>query len=192
MADRLGSSSIDLAISCRLDWAQSRWLGPCNQIVAMLNGQSMCLHQWGVVMPTAVGGVASAPIVDQFLLETVEAMARSFVGLTARSLMLWQGGVYHMVMLLSDIESVRHRAVTRAQLLFPRMLALEQLLATPDCPQAVTDFGARYLWLHGTVYRELLGLLSEGHLDAARVYAWRVHGSVHHEKGLPANHQLRY
>jgi hypothetical protein len=185
-ADRGGASSIDLSISTRIAWACNQWLEPCNDIVRLLNGYSSSLYRWGVLKsaPVDASGAASGPVVvDQFLLETVETLARTFCGLTARGLSLWQGGVYFMATLLSEDPRVREGAVFRAQRLFPRMLALEKLLAAPDCPAAATTFGARYLWLQGTVYRELMGLLSEGHIDAARVYAWRIHGSVHHEKG---------
>jgi hypothetical protein len=185
-ADRGGASSIDVGISIRMDWACSRWLEPCNDIVGLLNGHSSRLSEWVVVKsaPVDAEGAAQGPaVVDQFLLETVETLARNFCGLTARALSLWQGGVYFMVTLLSDDPRVREGAVFRAQRLFPRMLALEKLLAAEDCPTAVVAFGRRYLWLQGTVYRELMCLLSEGHIDSARIYAWRIHGSVHHEKG---------
>jgi hypothetical protein len=122
--------------------------------------------------------------VDEFLLETVETMSRTFCGLTARGLCLWQGGVYTMVKLLSEDPGLVQEAVRRAELLWPRILALETLLATPGCPAGVRAFGARFLWLDGVAYRELLCLLSEGQLEFARTYALRVHGSVHHEKGL--------
>jgi hypothetical protein len=192
-ADRGGASSIDLSIATRIAWAGSRWLEPCNDIVRLLNGHSSSLYRWGVLKsaPVVAEGAALGPVVvDQFLLESVETLARTFCGLTARGLSLWQGGVYFMVTLLSDDPRVREGAVFRAQRLFPRMLALEKLLAGPDCSAAVTTFGARYLWLQGTVYRELMGLLSEGHIDAARIYAWRIHGSVHHEKGHNQEYKL--
>ena len=112
-------------------------------------------------------------------------MSRTFCGLTARGLCLWQGGVYTMVKLLSEDPSQVQEAVQRAQLLWPRILALEALLATVGCPKGVRAFADRFLWFDGVVYRELLCLLSEGHLEFARTYALRVHGSVHHEKGFP-------
>lgn len=121
--------------------------------------------------------------VDDFLLQTAETMSRTFCGLTARALCLWQGGVYNMVKLLSTDPVMQQEAVLRAQRLFPRILALEALLSSGDCPAGVRVFSDRYLWIGGVVYRELLGLLSEGQLEFAKQYAWRVHGSVHHEKG---------
>jgi hypothetical protein len=128
--------------------------------------------------------LVSENTVDEFLLETVETMSRTFCGLTARGLCLWQGGVYTMVKLLSEDPGLVQEAVRRAELLWPRILALDTLLATPGCPAGVRAFGARFLWLDGVVYRELLCLLSEGQLEFARTYALRVHGSVHHEKGF--------
>ncbi len=90
-----------------------------------------------------------------------------------------------MVKLLSADPALQQEAVQRAQLLFPRMLALEALLSSADCSVDVRSFADRYLWTGGVVYRELLGLLSEGHIQHAKVNAWRIHGSVHHEKGPP-------
>lgn len=126
--------------------------------------------------------------VDEFLLQTAETMSRTFCGLTARALCLWQGGVYNMVKLLSEDPALQQEAIQRAQLLFPRILALEELMSSGQCPVGVKLFADRFLWIEGVAYRELLGMLSEGHVEFAKVYAWRIHGSVHHEKG-PREHK---
>jgi hypothetical protein len=185
-----------------------------NDMVGQLSGPRTSLRQWGVIraapssvfldpvssLPALAAAAAQEPstaspdpllaapvqdTVDEFLLETMETMSRTFCGLTARGLCLWQGGVYTMVKLLSQDPGLVQEAVRRAQLLWPRILALETLLATRGCPAGVRAFADRFLWFDGVVYRELLCLLSEGHLEFARTYALRVHGSVHHEKGIP-------
>ena len=191
--DRSGKGAIAVSIATRLGWACSTWLNVLNDMVGLLNDHANSLQRWGIILPApvdplavAVDASAAAPGpagVNDFLLQTAETMSRTFCGLTARALCRWQGGVYAMVRLLSSDMGVQAGAVQRAQRLFPRILALEELLASADCPPGVRSFGDRYLWIDGVVYRELLGLLSEGHLEFAKIYARRIHGSVHHEKG---------
>jgi hypothetical protein len=202
--DRSGRGAIAVSITTRLGWATSDWIGVLNHMVGQFTGPDSSLRAWGVIKAplrapepsTAAPDAAAAAVdplsaapgparVDDFLLQTLETMSRTFCGLITRGLCLWQGGVYNMVKLLSEDQAIQLEAIRRAQLLFPRILALEKLLAATGCPAPVRAFANRFLWFDGVVYRELLCLLSEGHIEFAKTYARRVHGTVHHEKGLP-------
>jgi hypothetical protein len=181
-ADRDGSSSIDASIRTRVGWASNAWVEPMNHVASHFANHSCTLHKWKVLRlsPTVHGEIET----DEFLLQVVESLARTFFGLHARSLTLWQGGVYNLVKLLSPDPLHRAEAAARAGRLFPRILALEQYVAgiTPD--PAVLEFENRFLWYHSVIYREMLGLLSEGDVAMATALAWRAHSSVYHEKGL--------
>ncbi len=194
--DRSGDGGSSIAIETRLGWASCDWLDPCNDIVGMVIGENPKLRSWGVLEPQVPGGGgcfdradggcpdrATDCVVDTFLLETVETMARTFIGLAARSHTLWQGGVYALVSLLADCDHTRQLTIERAQRTFPRILALETALMATDCPKELEEFANRFLWFRTTPYRELLCLISEGHIDEAVLYTWRIHGSTHHEKG---------
>jgi hypothetical protein len=202
--DRSGQGAIAVSIATRLGWACCDWIGVLNDMVGHFSGPEGSLRTWGVIKaplrtPEAftdapdAAAVAVDPLlaaeaparVDEFLLLTLETMSRTFCGLITRGLCLWQGGVYNMVKLLSEDPAIQLETIQRAQLLFPRILALEKLLAATGCPAPVRAFANRFLWFDGVVYRELLCLLSEGHIESAKTYARRVHGTVHHEKGLP-------
>jgi hypothetical protein len=202
--DRCGKGAIAVSIATRLGWASGDWIAVLNDTVGQFSSPRSRLRTWGVIKaplrapepvaaaPDAAAAAfdpllaAQAPArVDEFLLQTLETMSRTFCGLITRGLCLWQGGVYNMVKLLSEDLSIQAEAIRRAQLLFPRILALEKLLAATGCPAGVRAFANRFLWFDGVVYRELLCLLSEGHIEFAKTYARRVHGTVHHEKGLP-------
>jgi hypothetical protein len=201
--DRGGQGAIAVGIATRLGWASGDWIGVLNDMVRQFSGPQGNLRAWGVIKaplrapelfttaPDAASPAvdpllaAQAPArVDEFLLQTLETMSRTFCGLITRGLCLWQGGVYNMVKLLSEDLSIQSEAIRRAQLLFPRILALEKLLASTGCPKGVRAFANRFIWFDGVVYRELLCLLSEGHIEFAKTYARRVHGTVHHEKGI--------
>ena len=121
--------------------------------------------------------------VDDFLLRTFEALARVFVGLHCRSYALWLGGVYSMADLLAPEELLRANAIQRGEALWPRIVAMEHAIADSNVDPELVEFAGSFLWHRGTVYRELLQLLSEGRTDDAAVYAWRVFSSVYHEKG---------
>ena len=123
-------------------------------------------------------------LVDNFMLTTFEAMARVFVGLHARSYALWTGGVYNMVGLCSPDPVVRATAARRGSALWPRIAAMEHLLASEHADPEVHNFAQGFLWHQGTVYREMVQLLSEGREDDAAVYCWRIFSSVLHEKGV--------
>jgi hypothetical protein len=94
-----------------------------------------------------------------------------------------QGGVYAQVALLAACVDTQNAAIERAERIFPRLLALESVLASSDCPSEVREFSDRFLWFRTVPYRELMCLISEGHVEEAVLYSWRVHGSTHHEKG---------
>ena len=181
-ADRDGSSSIDASINARVQWTLKAWIEPMNHVASYLKNGISTLRKWQVLRlsPTGSGELET----DEFLLQVVESLARTFFGLHTRSLSPWQGGIYNMCKLCSPEPLHRAEAVARGQALFPRILALEQYVAgdTPD--PAVLEFESRFLWYHSVIYREILGLLSEGDIAMATLLAWRAHSSVYHEKGL--------
>jgi len=193
--DRNGDTSIETSIGLRLEWACGSWVEPMNSVVSYFAGQQALLREWAILRPAggrhgrgpiAPGELGLAPdIVDEFLLTKFEAMARIFLGLQARAMCLWRGGIYSAVKLLS--EDTCQEAAMRAAKVHRASLAVEEFLANGppgDEHEAVKSFESERLWNHSVVYRELLGLVAEDELDAARFYAWQLHSSVCHEKGL--------
>ena len=98
--DRDGTSAVDLALSVRLQWARGRWLEPVQDAVAIF-GNLLC--DLGV---RRASRFAVAPV-DMFSLETLEAIVRCTVGLQARAMSIWSGGVYKLSQLTSDCASER-------------------------------------------------------------------------------------
>ena len=194
--DTRGESSIDLSLRMRLQWAEGKYVEPMNKAIQFWSNVNK-LQDWGVLhrgaqVAAAVAGpppaaVADPPVKSPFLLEKVETLTRIFMGLHTRALRLWQGGIYHLVLLCHPDEAWQGVAVQRAMLLWRRLLAFEEVLAngtgSDNDDRLVQLFASEFLWSHGTVYRELLCKVSEGRVHEARVYAWRVFGSVYHEKG---------
>ena len=138
----------------------------------------------------------TAVTADDFLLTTFEAFARVYWGLQTRSYIIWSGGVYHTSLFCSSDEQLRLQAVDRAQRLQPRVQALDEMLCSeaeiqngcdrPDgCDRpGVVDFGHKFFWRHGIVYRELLMLSAAQRHDEAMQYSWSVHAGVSHDKGV--------
>ena len=189
--DTRGETSIQLSLRVRLQWAEGKYVEAMNKVIQFWSNVSK-LQDWGVLSRGARAGpplaaVADPPVRSQFLLEKVETMTRVFMGLHTRALRLWQGGIYHLVLLCHPDEAWQDVAVQRAMMLWRRLLAFEEVLAngtgSDNDDSLVKLFASEFLWSHGTVYRELLCKVSEGRVDEARVYAWRVFGSVYHEKG---------
>jgi hypothetical protein len=103
--DRDGTSAVDLALSVRVQWARGRWLEPVQDAVAIFANESL-LCDLGV---RRASRFAVAPV-DMFLLETLEAIVRCTVGLQARAMSIWSGGVYKLSQLTSDCASERKEA----------------------------------------------------------------------------------
>ena len=121
--------------------------------------------------------------VDNFVLLSFEAMARNFVGIHARTMSMWSGGIYFMVLLLSANRSRKEAAQLRAQALWPRVLRYEALLQAADVPQEIRDFDAHFLWISSPLYREMLALVAHGHFTTAQQLAWLIFAGIYHEKG---------
>jgi hypothetical protein len=100
--DRDGTSAVDLALSVRLQWARGRWLEPVQDAVAIFGNESL-LCDLGVRRASRF----AVAHVDMFLLETLEAIVRCTVGLQARAMSIWSGGVYKLSQLTSDCASER-------------------------------------------------------------------------------------
>lgn len=65
-----------------------------------------------------------------YALTATERIARVFMGLVAKTMTLWEGGVYCLVQLLSpDVDHVR-KAMSRAKRLYEKLLAYEDLVAS--------------------------------------------------------------
>ena len=188
--DHSGQTSIELSIDIRLRWACGEWCVVMQEVANKFADKAL-LQAWGILRPAdaadpvdEVDPVDAADVVDDFLLCSMESMSRVFWGLHARSLILWSGGVYHQVKLCATDPRLRAQAVRRACLLWPRILILENMLVEGGVDSEVTAFEDGYLWHHGTCYRELYGLLSEGYIDQATNYSWQIHSCPYHEKGL--------
>jgi hypothetical protein len=146
------------------------------------------LQAWGVLRPSAADSdMQSALLADDFLVRHLEAMSRVFWGLHARSCAIWNGGVYQMVGLCGTEVQV-DRAIARCKRLVPRLRALEDLLsADAGRNHRLAEFGADFIWRRGVVYREMMGLIAAGNINAAKDYAFRMHCGVAHEKGAFPN-----
>ena len=132
----------------------------------------------------------AAVTADDFLLTTFESFARVYWGLQTRSYIIWSGGVYNASLFCSGDEHLRLQAIDRAQRLQPRVQALDEMLISEaenqngcDRP-GVVDFGRKFFWRHGIVYRELLMLSADQRHEEAMEYSWTVHTGVSHEKGV--------
>ena len=121
------------------------------------------------------------------MLEKVETCVRVFLGLHSRAMTLWNGGVYRMVLLCHPTQAWRDNVAARAVPLWRRLLAFEEGLADGTGDTCVDDllnnFASQSLWMHGTMYRELHCLVSEGRWPEAFTYARRVFMGIYHEKG---------
>ena len=132
----------------------------------------------------------AAVMADEFLLTTFEAFARVYWGLQTRSYIIWSGGVYHTALFCSSDEHLRLHAISRAQRLQPRVQALDDMLNSETEMQngcdrpGVVEFGHKFFWRHGIVYRELLTLSADQRHNEAMEYSWSVHSGVSHEKGV--------
>ncbi len=176
---------MELSLDLRIGWACHSWVLPMNEVDRFFFGQSHFLREWHIIRPTRAAAAVpgESEIIDQFLLGTMDTLARVFWGLHARGMCLWSGGVYNLVKLCSPSAACRQEAINRAAHLFRRLLALEQVMAEGNMTPELLAFESQSLWFHGTVYRELLGLVAEGCLEEATLYSWQVHSSVYHEKG---------
>ncbi len=174
---------MELSLDLRIGWACHSWVLPMNEVARFFFGQSHFLREWHIIRGTPAAAAGESQIIDQFLLSTTETLSRVFWGLHARGMCLWSGGVYNLVKLCSPSTACRQEAIDRAAHLFPRLLALEQVMAKGNMTPELLAFESHFLWFHGTVYRELLGLVAEGRLDEATVYSWQLHSSVYHVKG---------
>jgi hypothetical protein len=122
-------------------------------------------------------------VVDTFPIKAFEALARNFVGIHARTMCLWSGGVYHLANWLGHPDDQR-RAAARAAALWPRVLCLQELSKTRDAPREVRDFEAECLWIHSWLWQEMHSLIAGGGLPAAKSLARQVFSSIYHEKGM--------
>ena len=124
---------------------------------------------------------------DSFAVEALESVGRVTCGLYSRSMVLWFGGVYYLVRLLSSSPEVSGPAIQRAKALAPRLLAFEAAMANGGhLDIGMQTFANGLLWPSSVVYREVLLLAAAGRLQEARDYLWRLHSSICHEKGDPA------
>jgi hypothetical protein len=196
--DRAGSTSVETSIKVRTSWARGDWMAISSNVLGSFNSPDL-LRKWHVLQspggPSDRGGCGgqggsgdraggwSGHKVDGFLLETLETLARIFAGLLARTMMLWAGGVYNVAMTLSGDPGERAQATERASQVWRALLRFEEVLCVTDATDELHDFAGQFLWMDGTVYRELFASLAEGRVEFARDYAWRVHGGVCHEKG---------
>lgn len=180
-----------LSLELRMAWAAGSWIQPMIEVhgfffdVGLL--QSLDIVTVGRTDDPADRAVVTA---DEFLLTTFEAFARVYWGLQTRSYIIWSGGVYNTSLFCSDDEHLRLHAIDRAQRLQPRVQALDELLNAEaelqnSCDRpGVVDFGHKFFWRHGIVYRELLMLSAYQRHDEAMWYSWSVHAGVSHEKGV--------
>ena len=177
-----GQSSIAVAFQVRLGWAGGSWIELLEMCAAHFHN-SAWLQQVGICPQRGCHGQGDHNV-DGFLLTTMEGIARVYFGLIIRTFWLWRGGCYGLVNLLSDDDDLATEAAHRAQLLWPRVLALEQKMAGSGLQdRGCNAFEAGLLWPTGIVWRELHGLLAEGQVAEALPYLWRVHGCHYHEKG---------
>ena len=184
--DHGGQTSIELGMDIRLKWACGEW-SVMMQDVANKFANRALLQAWGVLRPADFDDadpIDEADVVDDFLLCSLESICRVFWGLHARSLVLWSGGIYHQVKLCSSDPSLRAQAVRRASVLWHRIMILENMLVDKEgVDPEIKTFNDGFLWHHGTCYRELHCLLSEGFIAQAVTYSWQMHSCPYHEKG---------
>jgi len=118
---------------------------------------------------------------------------RCFIGLQARSMSIWSGGVYASVRLTSPDRDERGQAAARAANIWRNILLLEEIVAAlafvgeEETHASLTAFAQTCIWKEQTVYRELHTLLLQGDQEAAEHYAWRLHSGILHEKGQGGN-----
>ena len=186
--DQNGQPSIEVSLTLRLSWATQEWIGPMSELREMFFDVGK-LQQWGVLHQQRAGlaaaGATAASAADAHLLAVFESMARAFWGLHSRGLCLWLGGVYSMVKLLSSVPQQRDESIARACALWDGLVVLEQTVNEGQADPELLEFWHGFLWPKSTAYKEMLVLLSEGRLEEAVAYAWRMHSCSAHEKGPP-------
>ena len=183
--------SVKLSLELRMAWAAGSWMQPMNEVHGCFFDVSLLLSLEIIsVGRTDEPADRAAVTADEFLLTTFESFARVYWGLQTRSYIIWSGGVYNTSLFCSNDEHLRLHAINRAQLLQPRVQALDELLNSEadlqnSCDRpGVVDFGHHFFWRHGIVYRELLMLSTDQRHDEAMHYSWSVHAGVSHEKGV--------
>ena len=184
--DLSGHTSIEVSFTIRLSWATQEWVGAMTELRDMFFDVEK-MHRWGVLKRRAAGldeaEATAASAADPHMLAVFESMARAFWGLHARGLSLWLGGIYSMVKLCSLLPRQRDESISRGCALWDGLAVLEMMVAASEADPELLEFWHGFLWPKSVVYRELLVLLSEGRLEEAVAYAWRVHSSTPHEKG---------
>ena len=183
--------SVKLSLELRMAWAAGSWMQPMNEVHGCFFDVSLLLSLEIIsVGRTDEPADRAAVMADEFLLTTFESFARVYWGLQTRSYIIWSGGVYNTSLFCSNDEHLRLHAINRAQLLQPRVQALDELLNSEadlqnSCDRpGVVDFGHHFFWRHGIVYREVLMLSTDQRHDEAMHYSWSVHAGVSHEKGV--------
>ena len=204
--DRNGETSVQTSFKVRVAWARGDWMRICSGVMGALASLPL-LRRWEIVkggFAGRIGGSAgrSDDSVDRFLMETLEALSRNFVGIQARNLMLWSGGIYNSAMLLTGEPADEKAFFDRARLLWIRLQQFEEALCDSASEANIADpaiaavvavhadlreFEQGYLWMDGTIYRELLAAAHSGLAEFCRQYAARIHSGVFHEKGSQFN-----
>ena len=225
--DRSGDTSVQTSFKLRASWARGDWMRTCSGVFASFS-DPVRLARWGVLRRSVdrggscaggrLGGCRGhgssrpngqdAQVIDAFLMETMEALARNFVGVHTRNLILWSGGIYHTALMLSGNLLDEQAVFDRAHRVWVKLTRLEELLfATAAAAQAVVAgeamevksnadrpsaalchdllaFEQDFLWKDGTVYRELMAAMSGGRRAFSREYVHRLHSSIVHEEGI--------
>ena len=175
-----------MSLTTRLSWAAGSWVEPMREVGRFFTDVAK-LRAWRVLHdPSAALADAqqtSAALADPFLVKHVEAIARAFWGLHARSHAIWLGGVYKMVGLVGS-TALTDEIVKRFSRLLPRLKALEAELARKSPSDRLRDFGGDYVWRLGVLYQEMVILLGTGCVAEAAAAAWGFHSSTLHEKGV--------
>ena len=173
-----------MSLTIRLSWAAGSWVEPMREVGRFFT-DVQSLRAWGVLQPAALADACqtSAVLADAFLVKHVEAIARVFWGLHARSHAIWFGGVYQMVGLVGD-EHQADKVVRRFSRLLPRLKALAKELTRGSPSERVRDFGGDFVWRLGVLYQEMVILIGTGCVAEAAAAAWGFHSSTLHEKGV--------
>jgi hypothetical protein len=176
--DRGGESAVETALRQRLAWGRGDWIQILNPAVGLLRGQQRLFHLAAFQQDPAASGT------DAFLVETLEALVRVFIGLVARNMFLWKGSYWSLVLLLSDQEEERDQAADQAVHLWRNTLFLEEIVSQPgQVDDFLKDLAQQCIWKDIPAHRELHTLLLQGNRTEAKAYAQRMHSAIVHEKG---------
>ena len=169
-----------VSVGLRVHYAVGQWHEDLWSILQALQASQGELQRWGVI--------AGHPHALNIELNKVrELIVRAFIAQRARTMRLWEGGVYNLIALLSLEEAEARRVLRYWRRWWPRFRAYQAKLHDDEGDAGLTAFSDQFVWQESTVLMELLEMLDESRwrvTSPIRRYLLNVTAGVCHSKGV--------